>query len=30
LQGATVGLLQTREFRHPFYWAAFTIIGDGY
>lgn len=29
LREAAIGLLRTKEYRHPFYWAAFVLIGDG-
>jgi CHAT domain-containing protein len=30
LRGAVLALLQTPEYRHPFYWAGFAMIGNGY
>jgi CHAT domain-containing protein len=30
LQLASLKLLKSREYRHPFYWAGFVLIGDGY
>lgn len=29
LQKTVVSLLRTREYRHPFYWAGFIVLGDG-
>jgi CHAT domain-containing protein/tetratricopeptide (TPR) repeat protein len=29
LRGASLSLLRDSRFRHPFYWAAFSVIGDG-
>jgi CHAT domain-containing protein len=29
LQRAALKLLQDRQYRHPFYWAGFILIGDG-
>src|SRR6201988_108230 len=30
LRRATVGLLRSERYRHPFYWAGFVMIGDGW
>jgi CHAT domain-containing protein len=30
LQKAAVALMQTPEYSHPFYWAGFVMVGDGY
>jgi CHAT domain-containing protein len=30
LQGATLELLHSSEFRHPFYWSGFQLVGDGF
>ena len=30
LQRAALGLLRTNEYRHPFYWAGFVVVGDGF
>jgi len=30
LQQAALTLMQTPEYRHPFYWAGFVMVGDGY
>jgi CHAT domain-containing protein len=30
LQKAELQLMRTPEFRHPFYWAGFVMVGDGY
>ena len=30
LQRAAVALARSDRYRHPFYWAAFALIGDGY
>ena len=30
LQRAAVGLMHFPQYRHPFYWAGFGMIGDGY
>jgi CHAT domain-containing protein len=30
LRGAALGLLRSEEFRHPFYWSGFQLLGDGY
>lgn len=29
LQQASIKLLDSREYRHPFYWAGFVVVGDG-
>src|SRR6266545_5686213 len=29
LQGAAFKMLRTTEYRHPFYWAGFVVVGDG-
>jgi CHAT domain-containing protein len=29
LQGAAVSLLRDSQYRHPFYWAGFVLVGDG-
>lgn len=29
LRAAALSLLRESRYRHPFYWAAFTVIGDG-
>jgi CHAT domain-containing protein len=29
LQGAAVKMLRSSEYRHPFYWAGFIVVGDG-
>jgi CHAT domain-containing protein len=29
LQAASIGVLQTSGFAHPFYWAGFILAGDG-
>jgi CHAT domain-containing protein len=29
LRQAEVALMDSSEFSHPFYWAGFTLIGDG-
>jgi CHAT domain-containing protein len=30
LQKAALALMQTPEYRHPFYWAGFVMVGEGY
>jgi CHAT domain-containing protein len=30
LRKATLKILQSKQYRHPFYWAAFVIIGDSW
>ena len=30
LQQAALTLLQMPEYRHPFYWAGFVMVGNGY
>ena len=30
LQSAALQLLHSQQYRHPFYWAGFVVIGDGY
>lgn len=30
LQAAELALMQRPEYRHPFYWAGFVMVGDGY
>ena len=30
LQRAAMTLLSTKEYRHPFYWAGFIVMGDGF
>jgi CHAT domain-containing protein len=30
LRTAALALLETPQYRHPFYWAGFVVIGDGY
>jgi CHAT domain-containing protein len=30
LQQAAITLLRTKEYRHPFYWAGFVVMGDGF
>jgi len=30
LRGAALELLRSAEFRHPFYWSGFQLLGDGY
>jgi CHAT domain-containing protein len=30
LRQATLGLLRSERYRHPFYWAGFVMIGDGW
>jgi len=29
LQKTVVGMLKTKQYRHPFYWAGFVVLGDG-
>jgi len=29
MQKTIVSMLRTKEYRHPFYWAAFVVLGDG-
>jgi CHAT domain-containing protein/tetratricopeptide (TPR) repeat protein len=29
LQKSIVGMLKTKQYRHPFYWAGFVVLGDG-
>ncbi len=29
MQKAALNMLETQEFRHPFYWAAFIVVGNG-
>ena len=29
LQGAAVKMLRSADYRHPFYWAGFVVVGDG-
>jgi CHAT domain-containing protein len=30
LRHAALGLLRSERYRHPFYWAGFVMIGDGW
>ena len=30
LREAALSLLKTKQYRHPFYWASFVLVGDGY
>jgi len=30
LRAAALELIRGGQFRHPFYWAAFQLFGDGY
>jgi len=30
LRQAELGLLRSERYRHPFYWAGFVMIGDGW
>jgi CHAT domain-containing protein len=30
LRSASLALLRKPEYRHPFYWAGFELLGDGY
>jgi len=30
LRGAALALLQNPQYKHPFYWAGFVVIGDGF
>jgi CHAT domain-containing protein len=30
LRQAALGLLKSERYRHPFYWAGFVMIGDGW
>jgi CHAT domain-containing protein len=30
LRQASLGLLRSERYRHPFYWAGFVMIGDGW
>jgi CHAT domain-containing protein len=29
LQEAAVKMLRSADYRHPFYWAGFVVVGDG-
>jgi len=28
LQGAMLSMMNSNEYRHPFFWAAFVVVGD--
>jgi CHAT domain-containing protein len=30
LQKAALAVMRNPEYRHPFYWAGFVMVGDGY